>query len=58
MHRIRKESRKYTQIYEQNMRFARAVSKSERKKNETFVKRVQFWTRKHDIPMDGIQQTL
>ena len=27
-------------------------------KHETFVKRVQFWTRKHDIPMDGIQQTL
>ena len=27
-------------------------------KHETFVKYVQFWTRKHDIPMDGIQQTL
>ena len=27
-------------------------------KLETFVMRVHFWTKKHDIPMDGIQQTL
>ena len=27
-------------------------------KHETFVKCVQLWMRKHDIPMDGIQQTV